>query len=734
MSKSALAITEEHTDLADSTFGQLNRVNSRAAARATLEHGSAHPAEIWSAAAELGWTGLAIAEEHGGSGFGLAELAVVLESQGHELCPGPFLPTVAAAVVIDRCAPDSVRAQLLPGLADGSTVGALAVSGSLAVGADLVVTGESPAVLGAPDADVLVLIAGDDVVIVDAATEGVAVTALTSLDTTRSIGAVALRGVTVGEDRVLRGAARRARTVFRIVTSAEAVGVSWASLEMAVEYAKVREQFGRTIGTFQAVKHHAANMLVNAEETTAATWDAARADDLDSAWFAAAVAASHAIRTQLFNSQNNIQLHGGIGFTWEHDAHLYLRRARTLAALMAEGGDPLLDIVDGQRSGQAHGASFTLPAEAEQYREQAREAVTTLRGLPEDEQRDFLVDSGYLVPHWPKPWGRAADVLEQLVIEEEFGSAGTSGASGDAKPVERPDMGITGWVTLTIAQAGTDDQRDRWVEPVLRGQVMWCQLFSEPGAGSDAAAVRTSAKKVDGGWRVTGQKVWTSLAHLCQWGLATVRTDPDAPKHAGVTMMAIDMKAPGVTVNPLKGLTGHAHFNEVFFDDVFVPDEDVVGDVNKGWLVARATLGNERISIGGGSGGTTGFAAADLIKLLDNAPAETAAYYLRRAGEVLAESHTLRLLNLRRVTRAIAGSEPGPEGNVTKLLVAESGQRLTELAMELAGSAAVLGQTPTLTQSYLGNRAMTIAGGTSEITRNTIAERILGLPRDPLLK
>jgi alkylation response protein AidB-like acyl-CoA dehydrogenase len=734
VSKSALAITEEHTDLADAAFGQLNRLNSRAAARATLEDGSSHPPEVWSAAAELGWTGLAISEEHGGSGSGLAELAVVLEALGHELCPGPFLPSVAAAVAIDRCASDSVRAELLPGLADGSTVGALAVSGSVTVGADLVATGESPAVLGAPDADVLALIAGDDVVIVDATAEGVAITPLKSLDTTRSIGSVALRGVTVAADRVLRGAARKARTVFRILASAEAVGVSWASLEMAVEYAKVREQFGRTIGTFQAVKHHAANMLVNAEETTAATWDAARADDLDSAWFAAAVAASHAIRTQLFNAQNNIQLHGGIGFTWEHDAHLYLRRARALAALMQESADPLLDIVEGQRSGQAHGASFTLPAEAERYREQAREAVTTLRGLPADKRRDFLVDSGYLVPHWPKPWGRAADVLEQLVIEEEFGWGGRSEATGELNPVERPDMGITGWVTLTIAQAGTDDQRDRWVEPVLRGQIMWCQLFSEPGAGSDAAAVRTSAKKVDGGWRVTGQKVWTSLAHLCHWGLATVRTDPDAPKHAGVTMMAIDMKAPGVTVNPLKGLTGHAHFNEVFFDDVFVPDTDVVGDVNKGWLVARATLGNERISIGGGSGGATGFTADDLIKLLDNAPAETASYYLRRAGEVIAESHTLRLLNLRRVTRAIAGSEPGPEGNVTKLLVAEAGQRMTELAMELAGSAAIVGQTPTLTQAYLGNRAMTIAGGTSEITRNTIAERILGLPRDPLLK
>jgi alkylation response protein AidB-like acyl-CoA dehydrogenase len=542
------------------------------------------------------------------------------------------------------------------------------------------------------------------------------------MDTTRSIGSVALREVTVPEDRVLRGAARKARTVFRILASAEAVGVSWACLDMAVEYAKVREQFGRTIGTFQAVKHHAANMLVNAEVTTAATWDAARADDLDSAWFAGAVAAAHAIRTQTFNAQYNIQLHGGIGFTWEHDAHLYLRRARTLAAVLGEGADPLLDIVEAQRSGQAHGASFTLPPEAEEYRSQARDAVIRLRSLPADQQREYLVDSGYLVPHWPKPWGRAADVLEQLVIEEEF--------SG----VERPDMGITGWVTLTVSQAGTDDQRERWVDPVLRGTVMWCQLFSEPGAGSDAAAVRTAAKKVDGGWRVTGQKVWTSLAHMCDWGLATVRTDPDAPKHAGVTMMAIDMKAPGVTVNPLRGIGGEAHFNEVFFDDVFVPDSDVVGDVNKGWLVARATLGNERISIGGGSGGVVGFTPDDLIKLLDSGPAETAAGYVRRAGEVIAETHTLRLLNLRRVSRAIAGSQPGPEGNVTKLLVAEAGQRITELGMELAGTAAVVGQTPRLTRAYLGNRAMTIAGGTSEIARNTIAERILGLPRDPLLK
>jgi alkylation response protein AidB-like acyl-CoA dehydrogenase len=717
---SALAITDDHRDLADSASGQLRRLDSRSLARATLDGGSKHPERLWQAAAELDWQGLALSEEFGGSGVTLAELAVVLEVQGRELCPGPFLSSVAAAVVIDRCASEEVRAQLLPGLADGSTVAALGLSGTVVVGADSVVSGESPAVLGAPDAGLFVLVAGEDVVIVDAST--VTVTPLDGLDTTRSIGSVDLGDVTVDSSRILRGAAVRARTVFRILASAEAVGISWAALDMAVDYAKVREQFGRTIGTFQAVKHHAANMLVNAEQTTAATWDAARADDLDGAWFPAAVAAGHAIRTQIFNAELNIQLHGGIGFTWEHDAHLYLRRARTLAALIADAGDPLHDVVDAQRRGLAHGASFALPEEAEVHRAAAREAVTTVQSLPAEKQRDFLVDSGYLVPHWPKPWGREADVLEQLVIEEEF------------KHVPRPDMGITGWVTLTIAQAGNDDQRERWVEPVLRGQVMWCQLFSEPGAGSDAAAVRTSAKRVDGGWRITGQKVWTSLAHECQWGLATVRTDPDAPKHAGVTMMAIDMSADGVTVNPLRGLTGHSHFNEVFFDDVFVPDGDVVGDVNRGWLVARATLGNERISIGGGSSAPTGFTVDDAVELLDCAAPDVAAANARRVGEAIADSHTLRLLNLRRVTRAIAGAEPGPEGNVTKLVLAEWSQRLTELGMDLAAAAAVVGKNPMLTVTYLGNRAMTIAGGTSEITRNTIAERILGLPRDPLIK
>jgi alkylation response protein AidB-like acyl-CoA dehydrogenase len=296
-------------------------------------------------------------------------------------------------------------------------------------------------------------------------------------------------------------------------------------------------------------------------------------------------------------------------------------------------------------------------------------------------------------------------------------------------------MGITGWVTLTIVQAGTDEQRARWVEPVLRGKEMWCQLFSEPYAGSDAAAVRTSAVKVDGGWRVTGQKVWTSAAQKCQWGLATVRTDPNGGKHAGVTMMAVDLRGKGVEVRPLREMTGEALFNEVFFDDVFVPDADVVGEVGQGWRVARATLGNERISIGGGTGsGSIKLTADGLVALLDKASGSNGESRLRRVGEVIAEVYTLRPLNIRIAARALAGAGPGPEANVTKLLKAESSQHLTELATELAGPAFITGDASDLVHDYLFARCLTIGGGTSEIMRNTIAERILGLPRDPLVK
>jgi hypothetical protein len=383
-----------------------------------------------------------------------------------------------------------------------------------------------------------------------------------------------------------------------------------------------------------------------------------------------------------------------------------------------------LDVTDAAQRGVRRVVALDLPPEADAIRDEVRAETAELAGLDEAAQRQRMIETGYVMPHWPKPWGRAASAVEQLVIDEELAAAG----------VTRPQYGITGWVILTLIQHGTDDQIARWVRPTLDGTLVWCQLFSEPDAGSDAAGVKTRATRVEGGWLLNGQKVWTSGAHQAQRGLATVRTNPDAPKHNGITTVVIDMAADGVEVRPLRQITGGTDFNEVFFSDVFVPDDDVVGQPDAGWTVARATLGNERVSIGGGAGGGGGMGAR-LVRLLaahgDRLPGAAA-----RLGRHLAEEQTLSLLDLRRAERAVAGAEPGPEGNVTKLVLAEHGHETAAIAAALVGPdmAFLEGEGATAALLTLATRAMSIAGGTSEITRNQIGERILGLPRDPLIR
>jgi len=464
---------------------------------------------------------------------------------------------------------------------------------------------------------------------------------------------------------------------------------------------------------------------VAAESAVACVWDAARAAGEDEQQFRliAAAAATLALPAYVRNAELNIQVHGGIGFTWEHDAHLHLRRALTVQALL--GGDgPATDVFELTATGLKRANSLDLPPEAEDLRAEIRAEAHRIAALDEKAQLDELIATGYVMPHWPRPWGRAAGAVEQLLVEEEFTAAG----------VKRPDYGITGWVILTLIQHGTGSQIERFVEKALRKDEIWCQLFSEPSAGSDAAAVKTRATRVDGGWKINGQKVWTSGAHYCHRGLATVRTDFDVPKHAGITMVILDMKAPGVEVRPLRQITGGSEFNEVFFDDVFVPDEDIVGEPNAGWTVARATLGNERVSIGGGAGGIAP-ASAWLVHLAQTY-GDRVAGSVQRVGRFLADDHGLRLLNLRRAARSIEGAGPGPEGNITKLKLADHFGEQGAIAAALVGPELALdeGEGALAARAAMGARGMAIAGGTSEVARNQIAERILGMPRDPLIK
>ena len=718
-----IALTDDHRELGGVARSFLTEQKARWAARELLDADEETTPTFWRELAALGWLGLHIDERHGGSGFGLPELAVVIDELGRAVAPGPFVPTVAVSAVIDAVGTEEQKARLLPGLIDGSRTAAVGFGGDVTV-SDGHASGDAGVVLGAGLADVLLLAAGEDMIVVERTAAGVTEHTPGSLDRTRRSGRVTLADVAVG-DNVLPGARRAALARARTLFAAEAVGGASDCVDTAVEYAKVREQFGRTIATFQAVKHHCANMLVASESAIATVWDAARAAGEDEEQFhlIAAAAATLAFSAYVRNAELNIQVHGGIGFTWEHDAHLHLRRALTLQAML--GGDgPATDVFTLTAAGIHRANSLDLPAEADAMRTEIRAEAQRIAALDEKAQLDELIATGYLMPHWPKPWGRAAGAVEQLLCEEEFAAA----------DVKKPSYGITGWVILTLIQHGTPSQIERFVEKALRKDEIWCQLFSEPSAGSDAAAVKTRATRVDGGWKITGQKVWTSGAHYCRRGLATVRTDFDGPKHAGITMVILDMKAPGVEVRPLRQITGGSEFNEVFFNDVFVPDEDVVGEPNAGWTVARATLGNERVSIGGG-GGDLAPASAWLVHLAQT-HGDRMVGAVGRVGRFLAEDEAMRLLNLRSATRSIEGAGPGPEGNITKLKLAEHFQEQGVIAVGLLGPETVLdtGEGALAARAAMGARGMAIAGGTSEVARNQIAERILGMPRDPLIK
>ena len=718
----SIAISEEHRALAQTVASFLADHQSRAAARGLLGAQTDALPGFWAELGGLGLLGLHVQEELGGSGFGLAETLVVAEQMGRHLAPGPFVPTVIASAVLAAAGPDDLAKRLLPGLADGSVTGAAALGGEVTY-ADGTATGKAGVVLSGHLADVLLVPAGDDVLVIERAAGGVQATVPVNLDQSRRAARVSLDAAPA---TVLPGARGLLTDVARAVLAAEATGVAAETTEQAAEYAKIRQQFGRPIAMFQAVKHHCANMLVAAELATAASWDAGRAGlgGGDQLSYTAAIAAVLAVPAAVGNANLNIQVHGGIGFTWEHDAHLYLRRAAAIAAVL-DAEQAAIEVTDLVRRGVRRPAAIDLPAEAETFRAAIGPDVARLRELAGDARKQALIESGYAMPHWPKPWGLDAPALEQLVIEQELASAG----------IKRPSLGITSWLILTVIQHGRPDQVERWVRPALNRDVTWCQLFSEPGAGSDAAGIRTKATRVDGGWRINGQKVWTSGAHEADFGLATVRTNPNVPKHEGITTMVIDMHGPGVTVRPLRMPSGNSDFNEVFLDDVFVPDEDVVGPVDAGWTVARATLGNESVSIGGGDGGRMAMPAEGFIAPLDAHP-ERLPGGAGRVGRQIARTQTMGVLNQRAAFRAVAGAGPGPEGNVTKLLLSEIGHETAAIMAELAGPDAAFldGRGGMGAMLMLMNRAMSIAGGTSEIKRNQIAERILGLPRDPLIR
>jgi alkylation response protein AidB-like acyl-CoA dehydrogenase len=296
-----------------------------------------------------------------------------------------------------------------------------------------------------------------------------------------------------------------------------------------------------------------------------------------------------------------------------------------------------------------------------------------------------------------------------------------------------------GWAGPTLLVAGTEDQLARYLPGILDGSEIWCQLFSEPGAGSDLAGLTTRAERDGDEFVVNGQKVWTTLAHVARFGILLARTDPDAEPHRGITYFVVDMQTPGIDVRPLVQMTGTHEFNEVFFTDVRIPAVNVVGEVDDGWRLAKVTLGNERVSLSGeGALWGRGPTAGDVLDIVRRHGGATDPVLRQRLARLHVESEILRLIRLRTVSATIRGLEPGPEASVRKALADEHGQHVMELALDLAGTDGLLtgtgpcgdGADGMWTYGWLYARALTIGGGTSEVQRNILGERVLGLPRD----
>jgi alkylation response protein AidB-like acyl-CoA dehydrogenase len=746
----AIGIRDEHEELRVAVQGWVEAKGVGSVMREALESEADALPPYWGDMAAQGLLAIHVDEEFGGQGAGVIELAVVAEELGRAAAVGPWDTTAIVAGVVAVGGRAELAKELLPGLANGSMSATLALPTAAPDGSpvartgltaessadgSLVVTGVlRPLVHGAVVSHVLAPVAtvGGVCWVVLERADAVEVVELPSFDLTRPVASWKLERAMLGGDRVLDISTGAVRDLALVVLSAEAVGGARWCLDVAAEHARTREQFGRPIGQFQGVKHRLANMLVLVEQSVAATWDAAMVleaeggstsgEETDQGSLAVQLAAALALDGYVELAKGAIQVLGGMGFTWEHDAHVHLRRSTTLRQLVGGTAPLRAESARLALAGWRRRLAIDLPPEAEELRAEVDVLIASIVHLEDASARQVaLAENGLLAPHWPVPWGRAAGAVEQLVIDQACAEAG----------LKRPNLAVAAWALPTIMAHGTTEQTERFVGPTLRGEIIWCQLFSEPGAGSDLAGLTTKATKVEGGWSLTGQKVWTSVAARAHWGICLARSNPDVPKHQGISYFLVAMHSPGIEIRPLREITGAALFNEVFFDDCFVPDELVVGEIDGGWKLARTTLANERVSLSADS--AFGGALEAVLDRVAARPELQDPVTLDRLGHLLAEAQSLAQLGMRVTLRSVGGLQPGSESSVRKLLGAEFDQRVHEFGLDICGPEGAVTEGDAAVSAYmvLQSKCMTIAGGTSEVQRNVIGERLLGLPRDP---
>lgn len=768
-------ITKEQQDLREVVAALLR---DRSTSRDTYDGETVVDREVWTALAEMGVLALSAPGELGGGDGSFIDEVLVAEQLGYHATAVPSA-TIATLAHVLACIGGPEAKEVLGEVAAGTRITLAAISASRGLDIGFTgsaaerqwhINGECDDLLEAGAAEALLVPARTDEgtlwFLVERGAPGVAIAEQPSLDRAQRLGRLVLHDAPA--QRVGSHDERNAEEALHrglVVLAAQATGCAARALHLGNTHAKQRYQFGQPIGRFQAVKHMLADMLIDVENARSATYNAAwaldaqRADRTQAVYLAKGVATENAVRTV----HQAIQLHGGIGFTWEHELHLLLRRAKTAQVVMG-GPDAYFDRLGhalfeqrlAHRNGNSNGSGAALATvvEAAGDREILDEFSTWLDEnlppgwgtpgfkMPRDPERrrallldlqSRMAEARWVGIHWPSEFGgRDANLAQQVAYHAELVRRGVPQLPGH--------RGVT-IVGPTLIRHGTPEQQQRFIGRIRSGEDLWAGGFSEPGAGSDLASLRTRGVIEGDTVRVNGQKIWTSSATWCNWIYTLVRTNVDAPKHEGISVVLIPLDSPGVTIRPIRQITGSADFNEIFFDNVVVPVENILGPVDAGWTVNRTTLSHEHFTLFIGAQARYARTVDALIDgvlerndLVDEVDRTRVRNRLARHWSV---SQLLLINGLRNVARVQAGGDPGAEGSITKVYGQESEKELFELALDIVGPRGVLDRAAHNAPDrgkwlfgYLSSRAATIGGGTSEIHRNKIAENVLGLPRD----
>ncbi|MFF3570968.1 acyl-CoA dehydrogenase family protein [Nocardia jiangxiensis] len=745
-----VADTEEQQSLVE-TIAQLlgRRWGSGSAHKLIQDPDRVSEVSLWSELADTGVAGLPIPESQGGSGGSWADFAVAAEALGAAVTPTPIVAVGGALGALS--APNVAGGELLAQIASGRAVPAVAwtehtgmpgVAGQFeAVAGDrdarVLVSGTAESIL-TPEADVVLALAdgesGPLLVAVATDQQAVRIERAQSLDLLRPLGTLNLQRaagtvLATGDDAVT--AIRHSLVTAGLALAGDLTGVAGHCLWAAVDYASTREQFGKPIGAFQAVKHKCADMLVHVELARATTREVAGL--LDSG--APAAALDQAVALALLESitaaqhvtADYIQVLAGVGFTWEHEAHLYYRRAGAAAPLFGgvsaarERLDPTRDaaastvaaeITPGSPAAElAAAVESLLPLHHEQW-----SADDSFPARLSWQQR--LHQAGWIAPQWPQEFGgRGLSIVDQVACDQVL--------AGSRAPMLAGVLGVNN-VAPTLMHYGTAEQREH-LAAIQAGTEVWCQGFSEPGSGSDLASLRTRATLDGDEFVINGQKIWTSEGMEGTHCLLLVRTDPQAPPHKGISALLVPMDTPGITRRPITQITGEGGFAEVFFDDVRVPRSALLGPLHEGWKVTMTTLGFERAGVIM-MAGRLEQTVLDLVNTL--AGHDLPAHARAELTDRLSEARAVGLLGKRALGRIAAGGAPGAEHSVIKLVWSTTMQAIGDTHLRVLGPAAITSATGAAAQhDYLMSRSATIAGGTTEIMRNILAERVLGMPK-----